>query len=91
MSYYQPRAEQDMIPPLGDFQEEWINACKTGSKTSCDFDYNGRMMEMMYLGLVAYRVGEEVTYDGKKGKIVGNKAANALLKRKYREGWPLNG
>ncbi len=91
MTYYQPRKEKDLIPPLGGFQEEWINACKTGAKTSCDFDYNGRMMEMMFLGLVAYRAGEKITYDGKKGKVVGNSEANALLKRKYRDGWPLNG
>ena len=91
MTYYQPRKEKNLIPPLGGFQEEWINACKTGAKTSCDFDYNGRMMEMMFLGLVAYRAGEKITYDGKKGKVVGNSEANALLKRKYRDGWPLNG
>ena len=91
MTYYQPRKEKDLIPPLGGFQEEWINACKTGAKTSCDFDYNGRMMEMMFLGLVAYQAGEKITYDGKKGKVVGNSEANALLKRKYRDGWPLNG
>ena len=46
---------------------------------------------MMFLGLVAYRVGEKITYDGAKGKVVGHAAADALLKRKYREGWPLNG
>ena len=91
MTYYKPRKEKDLIPPLGGFQEEWINACKTGAKTSCDFDYNGRMMEMMFLGLVAYQAGEKITYDGKKGKVVGNSEANALLKRKYRDGWPLNG
>lgn len=91
MTYYKPRKEKNLIPPLGGFQEEWINACKTGANTSCDFDYNGRMMEMMFLGLVAYRVGEKITYDGAKGKVVGHAAADALLKRKYREGWPLNG
>ena len=91
MTYYKPRREKKLIPPLGGFQEEWINACKTGDATSCDFDYNGKMMEMMFLGLVAYRVGEKITYDGKKGKVVGHPEAHALLKREYREGWPLNG
>ena len=91
MTYYKPRGEKKLTPALGGFQEEWIHACKTGAKTSCDFDYNGKMMEMMFLGLVAYQVGEKITYDGAKGKVPGNAEAEALLKRKYREGWPLNG
>ena len=49
------------------------------------------MMEMMFLGLAAYRAGEKLKYDGKTGKIAGNKDANKLLKKKYREGWPING
>ena len=91
MTYYKPRKEKNLIPQVGGFQEEWIHACKTGAKTSCDFDYNGKMMEMMFLGLVAYRVGEKITYDGAKGKVPGHAEADALLKRKYRKGWPLNG
>lgn len=91
MTYYKPRKEKNLEPPSPGFQEEWIQAVKGGGKTSCDFDYNGKMMEMMFLGLVAYRAGEKVTYDGKKGKIVGNADANKLLKKTYREGWPLNG
>jgi len=36
MTYYKPRAKDQLIPPLGDFQKEWINACKGSFKTSCD-------------------------------------------------------
>ena len=44
----------------------------------------------LLLGLVAYRVGEPIDYDGKTGKS-SNEKANALMGKKYREGWPLNG
>ncbi|MDA0348693.1 MAG: Gfo/Idh/MocA family oxidoreductase [Verrucomicrobia bacterium] len=91
MTYYQPRPKKKLVPPSIGFQEEWINAAKTDMKTSCDFDYNGKMMEMMFLGLVAYKAGKKVQYDGKKGKIVGNPEAGKMLKKHYREGWPLNG
>lgn len=91
LTYFSPRTKEDLHPPIQSFQGEWIEACKGDLKTSCDFDYNGRMMEMMYLGLVAYQVGEKITYDGKSGRVVGNAAAQALLEREYRDGWPLEG
>jgi len=90
LTYYKPRTKDTVIPPLGNFQREWVDAAKGDLKTTCDFDYGGRLTETMLLGLVAYRVGKKITYDGKTGKT-NNDAANALLSLKYREGWPLNG
>jgi len=90
MTYYKPRSKDKLIPPLGDFQMQWINACKGNLKTSCDFDYGGKMIEMMLLGLVAYRVGKKIKYDGKAG-TTDDAEANKLLARTYRQGWTLNG
>jgi hypothetical protein len=91
MTYYKPRTADQLIPPLGDFQKEWINACKGSLKTSCDFEYSGNMIEQMLLGLVAYRVGKKISYDGASGRVTDNPEANALLSRTYRKGWTLNG
>lgn len=88
---YIPRPREKQIPPIGDFQEEWINACKGDvTKTSCNFDYNGLMTECMALGLVAYRAGKRLKYDGQTGQT-DDAAANAFLTRAYRAGWPLQG
>ena len=57
----------------------------------CDFDYGGSVIEMMLLGLVAYRVGKKINYDGKNGRVTNSDEANALLSKKYRPGWTLNG
>ena len=91
LTYYKKRDKDDVIPPLGHFQEEWTRACKGDLKTHCDFDYGGTAIEMMLLGLVAYRVGEKLEYDSKKGQVTNNDKANELLSRKYRPGWTLNG
>ena len=91
MTYYKPRPKDKVLPPVGNFQKEWINACKGDLKTSCDFDYGGTMTEQMLLGLVAYRVGEKIQYDGAAGKVTNNAKANDLLTREYRQGWALNG
>jgi predicted dehydrogenase len=91
LTYYKGRDKDDVIPPLGHFQKEWVDACKGDLKTHCDFDYGGTVIEMMLLGLVAYRVGKKLKYDGAKGRVTNNDKANALLSKEYREGWTLNG
>ena len=82
------------------FQWEWVDACKgkysgvthgTSTKTNCDFDYAGSMMEQMLLGLVAHRVGKKLTYDPKTGRVTNSSEANDYLKRTYRPNWTLNG
>lgn len=91
MVYYTPRAEKDVIPPMGDFQKQWINACKGDLKTACDFEYSGDMIEQLLLGLVAYRHGGKIEYDGASGRVTNSTEANALLRRTYRDGWTLEG
>jgi predicted dehydrogenase len=91
MTYYKPRAADKLLPPIEDFQMEWVNACKGNLKTSCDFDYASHMVEQMCLGLVAYRVGKKIEYDGATGRVTNSEDANALLSRPYRKGWTLNG
>ncbi len=82
------------------FQAEWIAACKgqsdravygTSSKTHCDFDYSGSMMEQMLLGLVAHRAGKKLEYDPATGRITNAPEANDYLRRSYREGWKIDG
>jgi predicted dehydrogenase len=82
------------------FQGEWIDACKgksnnvvhgTSSKTHCDFDYSGTMIEQMLLGLVAHRAGKRIEYDPVAGRVTNASEANDYLKREYRANWTLNG
>ena len=86
LTYYKPRAKDALIPPMGNFQKQWINACKGNLKTSCDFDYASNMIEMMLLGLVAYRVGKKINYDGAAGRVTDCPEANELLRRTYLAG-----
>ena len=91
LTYYKPRTAEAVLPPLGHFQKQWINACKGDLKTACDFEYSGNMIEQLLLGLVAYRVGKKIEYDGATGRVTNCPEANDLLRRKYRPGWTLNG
>lgn len=92
MSYYNRRSKDEMLPNLGHFQKQWLDACKNPSlQTACDFEYSGTMIETMLLGLVAYRVGKKLEYNAATGKVTNSSEANELLSRKYRDGWTLDG
>ncbi len=91
MSYYKPRAKKDTLPDIGHFQMQWINAAKSGNlKTACDFAYSSKMIETMLLGLAAYRAGDTIQYNGTTGTC-NTPNATALLTKKYRPGWTING
>jgi len=91
LTYYKRRSKDEVLPDIGHFQEEWINACKGDLKTSCDFEYSCNLIETMLLGLVAYRVGKKIEYDGARGRVTNSEEGNNLLRRQYRSGWTLNG
>lgn len=91
MTHYSSPSKKDVAPPHGHFTQQWSQACKGDLKTSCDFDYAGRMIETLMLGLVANRAGKKLEYDSVAGKIINDSAANEYLKKEYRKGWVLNG
>jgi predicted dehydrogenase len=91
LTYYKGRTKDTVIPPQGNFQKAWVSACKGDLKTHCDFEYGGNAIEMMLLGLVAYRVGKKLNYDPVKGRVTNSDEANELLTDNYREGWTLEG
>jgi len=42
---------------------------------------------MSLLGMLSYKIGRSVKWDGEKERIVGDPDANKLLRRKYRKPW----
>jgi predicted dehydrogenase len=68
--------------------KEWVQACKNGGETTCNFDYSGALTEAVLLGNVAYRSGKSITWDAAKLKT-GSEEADAFLHKEYRKGWKL--
>ncbi|MDZ8119539.1 Gfo/Idh/MocA family oxidoreductase [Pontiella agarivorans] len=89
MTYYTP--PHKARAPIGGFMQQWFNACKGDLKTDCNFDYAGKMIETLMLGLAAHKAGKELKYDAKSGRVTNDEKANEYLSKKYREGWVLNG
>ncbi|MAV34284.1 MAG: oxidoreductase [Planctomycetaceae bacterium] len=83
------KAPDPYLPESPGHHRQWIEACKTGSRTGSNFQYAGPFTEVVLLGNVAYRVGETIAYDPHKSEVTNLPKANALLTKSYRTGWEL--
>ncbi|MGD0094621.1 MAG: gfo/Idh/MocA family oxidoreductase, partial [Planctomycetota bacterium] len=77
------------IPNSTGHHQEWVTACKTGSPTTCNFDYSGPLTETALLGIAAYRSGEKFQWNAKDLKPVNAPKAEQYIQREYRQGWKL--
>ena len=75
------------IPESIGHHAEWLQACKTGSPTTCNFEYSGGLTEANHLGNVAYRVGKKITWDSATLSCPDAPEAAQFIKRSYRKGW----
>jgi len=80
---------EPFIPKSIGHYAEWLQACKTGSPTTCNFEYSGWLTESNHLGNVAFRVGKKLIWDADKIKATNAPEANPMIKREYRKGWDL--
>jgi predicted dehydrogenase len=69
--------------------EEWIQACKTGSETTCNFAYASALTETVLLGNVAYRSGCKLDWDAKALKARNTPQSENYIRTEYRKGWTL--
>ncbi len=67
--------------------QEWLDAIRDGTPTSCPFSYSGRLTEAVLLGNVAFRTQRTIRWDAAKARCIDDDAANALLARPVRPGW----
>ena len=91
-----PEADfKDFVPPKPTIPDsvghhkEWVEACKSGATTTCNFDYAGAMTEAVLLGNVSYRVGQPLDWDAKNLKATNCPEAEKYLRREYRKPWKL--
>ncbi|MBN1342871.1 MAG: Gfo/Idh/MocA family oxidoreductase [Phycisphaerae bacterium] len=71
-------------------EKDWIRACKDGKPSSSNFDYAGPLSETVLMGNLAVRFPDrKLLWDGEKMEVTNDPAANAFVRRQYREGWTL--
>jgi predicted dehydrogenase len=80
---------QPSIPDSIGHHKEWVEACKTGGPTTCNFGYSGALTEAVLLGNVSYRLGRPLTWDAKNLRAVNEPEAERFLRYEYRKPWTL--
>lgn len=75
------------IPKSIGHYAEWIQACRQGTPTTCNFGYSGPLSEAVLLGNVAYRSGRRIEWDGVAARVTSSAEADALVRKSYRAGW----
>ena len=68
---------------------EWVDACKTGKKTTCPIEFGCEMTEMGLLGALSLRARRLIQWDAAAMKVTNSNHANALVDPEYRDGWSL--
>jgi predicted dehydrogenase len=80
---------EPFIPKSIGHHAEWIDACKTGKPTTCNFEYAGWLTEANHLGNVAYRAGKKLEWDPVAMKAKNAPEADKFIRREYRAPWKL--
>jgi predicted dehydrogenase len=83
------QAPTPFIPDSIGHHNEWIQACKTGSATTCNFAYASALTEAVLLGNVAYRTGHKLEWDAEALAVNNSKQAMNYIRTEYRKGWEL--
>jgi hypothetical protein len=85
-----------VLPRSPGHHKEWLEACKGGEPAGSNFDLAGPLTEVVLLGNVALRMGQQLYekglklyYDGPNMKITNLPEANKFIRSDYREGWTL--
>lgn len=75
------------IPDSIGHHAEWIEACKSGTPTTCNFDYSGALTETVLLGNVAHRAGAKLEWDDRRLRATNCPAAEEFVQHRYRKEW----
>jgi predicted dehydrogenase len=83
----EPRLNEPDSQNVRELWDDFIRAIRTGTKPACDIADIHLATNLSLLGMLSWRHGRSVEWDGARERIVGDEAANALLRREYRKGW----
>jgi predicted dehydrogenase len=64
----------------------WLECIRTGKQPNASAEIGQLSAALCHLGNIACRVGKQLTFDPAKETITSDSEANALVRRKYREG-----
>ena len=64
-----------------------LHCIKSGDKPVCDVEEIHYSTNVSLLGMLSYKLGRSIAWDGKREKVIGDAQANQMLRRDYRGEW----
>ena len=75
------------IPDSVGHHAEWVDACRSGGPTTCNFSYAGALTEAVLLGNVSHRCGSKLEWEAEKLEATNTDAAAEYVRQYHRRGW----
>jgi predicted dehydrogenase len=78
------------LPDHQNIRELWadfLECIETGRKPVCDIEIGHRATCMSLLGMLSWKLGRSVAWDGENNTVPGDPEAAAMLRREYRQPW----
>jgi predicted dehydrogenase len=66
---------------------DFLDSIESGRKPTCDIEIGHLATNASLLGMLSFKLGRSIEWDGEKEKIPGDDEANQLLRRTYRAPW----
>jgi len=66
---------------------DFLKSIESGAPPAADAEIGHRATNLSLLGVLSYKLGRSIAWDGVKEEIPGDEEANQLLKREYRGEW----
>jgi predicted dehydrogenase len=82
-----PQLHQPDDQNIKELWDDFLAAIETGKRPVSDIEAVHRSTNMSLLGMLSYKIGRSVKWDGQKEQIIGDVEANKLLRREYRKPW----
>ena len=66
---------------------DFLRAIQSGRRPVCDIENGHRSTNMSLLGMLSFKLGRSLEWDGEKERVIGDPEADRLLRRAYRAPW----
>ena len=66
---------------------DFLEAIESGKRPTCDIEIGHYSTNLSLLGMLSYKLGRAIEWDGERELVKNDEQANKLLRREYRSPW----
>ncbi|MCW5978594.1 MAG: Gfo/Idh/MocA family oxidoreductase [Bryobacteraceae bacterium] len=82
-----PKLNQPDDQNIRELFANFLECIRTGRRPASDIEIGHRSTNVSLLGMLSYKLGRSIEWDGERERIIGDEEANHLLSRPYRAPW----